>query len=49
MIVTLNIYISSNTAFRVEAFIDKAAVIETFTSSKYVYEGLIEGNGEEDV
>lgn len=47
--VTVNLYISTHTSFRVEAFIDKAAVIETFTASSYVYEGLVEGSGQEDI
>ena len=46
---TFSIYINSFTAFRIEAFIDTPTILETFTASNYVYEGLAEGSSEIDV
>ena len=43
---TFCIYINSNVAsFRIEAFIDTPTIINTFTATNYVYEGLVEGSG----
>lgn len=41
LVVTFNLYIYNTANFRVEAFIDTPTVIETFTASNYLYEGLV--------
>ena len=40
IVLTFSIYITSYTAFRIQAFIDTPTILETFTANNYVYEGL---------
>lgn len=43
--ITFQIKITSSSLFRCTAYIDKQSIIEAFSSSSYLYEGLIEGSG----
>ncbi len=43
--VTANVYINTNSLFGVNTYIDTPEIISAFTSSSYLYQGLIEGSG----
>ncbi len=45
VVITAMIYISTNSLFNVDAYIDTPTVIDTFTASSYLYQGHIEGSG----
>ena len=38
---TMLVYINTNSNFRINAYIDSASALSTFTSPKYLYEGLV--------
>lgn len=39
--ITMMIYINTNSNFRINGYIDTSAIISSFSSSKYLYEGLV--------
>ena len=45
IVVTLMIQITTNSLFAVNAYIDTPTIISAFTSSSYLYQGIVEGSG----